>query len=207
MVSSNSKGRPPCNDVLTPAEWRVASLAQHGLKNRQIADKLNISINAVKYHIKNIREKLNLSHKTTLKQWFAIPANSVYQQEHIMTENIQIQGFMQISRTVSDIKAAEQWYRDVIGLTHLYTFDTLAFFDCGGVRLFLSEQADGTVAESILYLKVADIKNTYDALIDKGVVFTHTPHKVHTHADGKEEWVAFFEDPDKRPLALMSQVG
>jgi methylmalonyl-CoA/ethylmalonyl-CoA epimerase len=28
---------------------------------------------------------------------------------------------------------------------------------------------------------------------------------IHRHADGTEEWMAFFEDPDARPLALMSQ--
>jgi hypothetical protein len=27
----------------------------------------------------------------------------------------------------------------VLGLPHLYTYGDLAFFDCGGVRLFLSE--------------------------------------------------------------------
>ena len=35
----------------------------------------------------------------------------------------------QIARTVSDTEASEHWYRDVLGLTHLYTFGTLAFFD------------------------------------------------------------------------------
>ena len=29
---------------------------------------------------------------------------------------------------------------------------------------------------------------------------------IHRHADGTEEWMAFFSDPDGRPLALMSQV-
>jgi len=29
---------------------------------------------------------------------------------------------------------------------------------------------------------------------------------VHRHADGTEEWMAFFKDPEGRPLAIMSQV-
>jgi methylmalonyl-CoA/ethylmalonyl-CoA epimerase len=29
---------------------------------------------------------------------------------------------------------------------------------------------------------------------------------IHRHADGTEEWMAFFSDPEGRPLALMSQV-
>jgi methylmalonyl-CoA/ethylmalonyl-CoA epimerase len=28
---------------------------------------------------------------------------------------------------------------------------------------------------------------------------------IHRHADGTEEWMAFFEDPDTRPMALMCQ--
>ncbi len=37
----------------------------------------------------------------------------------------------QISRSVSDIEAASAFYRDVLGLPHLFTFGELAFFDCG----------------------------------------------------------------------------
>jgi hypothetical protein len=28
---------------------------------------------------------------------------------------------------------------------------------------------------------------------------------IHKHADGTEAWMAFFKDPDGRPLAIMSQ--
>jgi hypothetical protein len=30
---------------------------------------------------------------------------------------------------------------------------------------------------------------------------------IHRHQSGVEEWMAFFEDPDGKLLALMSQVG
>jgi hypothetical protein len=29
---------------------------------------------------------------------------------------------------------------------------------------------------------------------------------IHRHADGTEEWLAFFKDPEGRPLAIMSEV-
>lgn len=111
----------------------------------------------------------------------------------------------QISRSVSDIAAAEAWYRDVLGLPHLYTFGSLSFFDCGGVRLFLSA-GDGPVHdESILYFRVPEIHEACAGLADRGVVFTHAPHRIHTHDDGTEEWMAFFTDLEGRPLALMAQ--
>ncbi|HEX6395890.1 MAG TPA: VOC family protein, partial [Steroidobacteraceae bacterium] len=111
----------------------------------------------------------------------------------------------QIARSVSDTAASEKWYRDVLALPHLYTFGTLAFFDCGGTRLMLSQEG-GAMKESILYLRVENIAAAHDALQKRGVTFTHAPHLIHRHTDGTEEWMAFFVDPDGRPLALMSQV-
>jgi len=112
----------------------------------------------------------------------------------------------QISRGVKDIDAATAFYHDVLGLRHLYTYGTLAFFDCGGVRLFLS-QGDGGAAESILYFRAGDIHAEQRRLEGEGVVFTHAPHMIHRHEDGTEEWMAFFTDNEGRPLALMSQIA
>ena len=62
----------------------------------------------------------------------------------------------QISRTVRDIKESEAWYGRTLGLPHLYTVGSLAFFDCGGTRLFLNaQQKPGP--ESILCLRVAEL--------------------------------------------------
>ncbi|TLY54072.1 MAG: VOC family protein [Gammaproteobacteria bacterium] len=111
----------------------------------------------------------------------------------------------QIARTVRDIKESEAWYGATLGLPHLYTFGSLAFFDCGGTRLMLSAQ-EKPAPESILYLRVADVRTAYDLLRSRGVEFMDAPHLIHRHADGTEEWMAHFNDPEGRPLAIMSQV-
>ena len=111
----------------------------------------------------------------------------------------------QISRTVRDIKESEAWYGTTLGLPHLYSFGPLAFFDCGGTRLYLHAQ-EKPGAESILYLRVADIRAAYDTLRARGVAFADAPHLIHRHADGTEEWMAHFNDPEGRPLAIMAQV-
>ena len=41
----------------------------------------------------------------------------------------------------------------------------------------------------------------------RGVKIVNAPHMIHKHDDGTEEWMAFFSDPDGRPLAIMSQQG
>ena len=120
-----------------------------------------------------------------------------------------------ITRPVTDIKRAEIWYKEVLGLTHLYTFDKLAFFDCGGIRLMLEERSlehrsIGGVPdcpyESVVHFRVADIHDAYDELCRRGARFSGTPSMLGKHPDGTEEWIAFFKDCEGGPLAIMSQV-
>ena len=58
MATRKRRGRPPHDDLLTPAEWRVVHAAQHGMTNRTIAKRWGISLDAVKYHIANALAKL-----------------------------------------------------------------------------------------------------------------------------------------------------
>ena len=125
-----------------------------------------------------------------------------------MTDGLTLGPIGQISRQVRDIGAAVTWYRDVLGLTHLFTFGNLAFFDCHGVRLFLTADSEPGIAagDSVLYFRVGDIEAVHRQLEARGVVFRGAPHMTHRHESGVEEWMAFFEDPDGKLLALMSHV-
>jgi catechol 2,3-dioxygenase-like lactoylglutathione lyase family enzyme len=184
----------------------VVHAIQHGLSNRQIAVRRGISLDAVRYHVANAVAKLDVVNRQGLRRWFRAPANrALTSGEKSMATTLALGPIGQVSRTVSDIGKAEQWYGQVLGLRHLYTFGKAAFFDCGGTRLYLT--ADQAVApESILYLRVGDIAAAYEELAARGVEFHGAPHLIHRHADGTEEWLAIFKDPDGRPLALMSQV-
>ena len=51
-------GRPRHDDVLTPAEWKVAELVRHGMTNRRIAERMGVSLDAVKFHVGNALGKL-----------------------------------------------------------------------------------------------------------------------------------------------------
>ncbi|HXO63572.1 MAG TPA: VOC family protein [Steroidobacteraceae bacterium] len=205
MPSPAHRGRPPHDDVLTPAEWRVVHAVRHGLSNRQIAVRRGISVDAVKQHVANAVAKLGVADRKGLRRWSGAPKRSALRsQEQAMETTLRLGPIGQVSRTVSDIAAAQSWYGKVLGLKHLYTFGKAAFFDCGGTRLYLTAEC-AAAPESILYLRVADIRAAYQELQSRGVEFTGAPHLIHTHADGTEEWMAFFKDPDGRPLALISQ--
>jgi DNA-binding CsgD family transcriptional regulator/catechol 2,3-dioxygenase-like lactoylglutathione lyase family enzyme len=207
MSSPRDRGRPPHPDVLTPGEWRVVEAVRHGLGNRDIAARQGVSVDAVKYHVANALQKLGFSSRAQLRQWDGVRRDSrLHAQEQNMDQDLQLGAIGQIARTVDDIAAARAWYGEVLGLPHLYSFGDLAFFDCGGVRLFLS-RGEPSASESLLYFRVADIRAAHAALAARGVRFTHAPHMIHRHANGQEEWMAFFEDNEGRPLAIMSQVG
>ena len=214
MARPRDRGRPPHPDVLTPAEWRVAEAVRHGLTNRDIAQRQGVTLDAVKFHVANALSKLGLRRRAELRQWRGVRLDSgLANHLHASGAGMQILGLGQIARGVSDIDAATTFFRDVVGLPHLYTFGTMAFFDCGGVRLLLSS-GDGAPA-SLLYLRVDDIHAAQTALQARGAQFISAPHMIHRHANGMEEWMAFFTDPDAaqiadphgRLIALMAQVG
>ena len=207
MASSGKRGRPPHNDVLTPAEWRVVEAVRHGMTSREIATRRRISIDAVKYHVANALQKLGLSNRTELRRWDGVARGSALTSKGTtMDESLAIGPIGQIARHAKDIDAARRWYGEVLGLTHLYSFGDLAFFDCGGTRLLLSAGAEGSQGDSIIYFRVDDIRTAYKVMVARGIEFIGAPHMIHRHEDGTEEWMAFFKDNEERPLAIMAQV-
>jgi DNA-binding CsgD family transcriptional regulator/catechol 2,3-dioxygenase-like lactoylglutathione lyase family enzyme len=212
VATTSRRGRPRHPDQLTPAEWRTVDAIRHGMTNRQIAELRGVSLDAVKFHVENAVHKLGLTGRADLKRWRGAPYDSAIQQkESEMSDNLQLGPLGQVARAVGDIVMAEAWYRDVLGLTHMYTYGKLAFFDCGGTRLFLEESSIVEVAglhnDSVLYFRVEDINAAHGELTSRGVEFIGAPHMIFKHPDGTEEWMAFFNDPDGKPLAIMSQVS
>jgi DNA-binding CsgD family transcriptional regulator/catechol 2,3-dioxygenase-like lactoylglutathione lyase family enzyme len=209
-MARNGPGRPPHQDVLTPAEWKVAEQVRHGLSNRRIAERGGVSPAAVKFHVGNVLGKLGMASRAELRLWDGVSrGTALARRRSAMDGEMLGDGCVmlgQVARSTRSTAAAREWYRDVLGLAELYTFGNLSFFDLGGVRLMLSETESSSADESILYLRVPDIHAAKAQMEARGVVFTHAPHLIHRHEDGTEEWMAFFEDNENRPLALMAQV-
>jgi len=208
MATPTRRGRPPHDDLLTPAEWRVVHSVKHGMTSREIAERRGISIDAVKYHVANVLAKLGLANRRALRHWHQAPKQSALKhKETAVNAPTSLGPIGQISRSVRNVKESQTWYAEILGIPHLYTFGKLAFFDCSGIRLMLTEEAESASSESVLYLRVADIAAAHDSLRSRGVQFINAPHMIHKHADGTEEWMAFFKDPEGRTLAIMSQAA
>ena|ERR1700730_2506831 len=124
------------------------------------------------------------------------------------TTPIGISRLGQIAINAHDLDRATAFYRDILGLPLLFTTSSLAFFDCGGVRLMLSraEKPEFDHPGSILYFAVSDIASAHRQMLTSGVRFEDEPHliaKMPTH----DLWMAFFRDSEQNLLALMCEMS
>src|SRR5713226_2933301 len=121
--------------------------------------------------------------------------------------NLALTQIGQISVTIHDLARAVAFYRDTLGMKHLFTAGTMAFFDCGGIRLMLAipEKPEFDHPSSIIYYRVPDIQRAYEVLSSRGVHFEEKPELVARLSD-HDLWMAFFRDVDNNPLVLMSEV-
>src|SRR4051794_37638207 len=160
MVTRRSRGRPPHPDVLTPTEWRVLDALRHGMPRREIAERRGISLNAVKYHARNIASKLGVASARELRQWPRQRAGNSLpgRKERGVTSLLQLGPLGQVSLFARDTARAEAFYRDTLGLPHVFTFGDLAFFDAGGVRIYIHAKPEKEWRPgSVLYFLVDDI--------------------------------------------------
>ncbi|TYS86153.1 VOC family protein [Rossellomorea aquimaris] len=113
----------------------------------------------------------------------------------------------QIGIPVKDIKRALNFYKDKLGLSLLFNTDSMAFFECDGLRLMLTlpEKEEFAHSSSVIYFQVNNIKDTYERLVGKEVPFIDEPHVV-TKMGQTETWMVFFKDTEDNTHALMSEV-
>ena len=115
----------------------------------------------------------------------------------------------QIAVNVHDLARAVAFYRDTLGMRLLFEAPpTMAFFDCGGVRLMLSlpERPEYDHPASIIYYKVDDIQQAVATLTARGVEFDSPPHLI-AKLPRADLWMAFLRDVDRNPVGLMSEVA
>jgi len=117
-----------------------------------------------------------------------------------------ITGIQQVAVNVKDVERARGFYRDKLGIRHLFDGGPkITFFDCGGVRLMVGiPEKEFEGASSILYLRVDDIHAAHKEMLARGVKFRDAPHRVARLAD-REIWMTFFEDGEGNTLAITSE--
>jgi catechol 2,3-dioxygenase-like lactoylglutathione lyase family enzyme len=170
-----------------------------------------MSIYGVRYHLRNIAGKLGVAGSQELRDWPGFPATSALaaRRNDTMDDQLKLGPLGQVSMLTHSAADAEAWYRDILGLAHIFTFGDLVFFDCAGTRLYVREvPADQWRPSSILYFLVPDITMAHRTLVERNVHFSGAPHMIFKDdSSGVEDWMAFFEDPDGNTLSIMSRVA
>ena len=112
----------------------------------------------------------------------------------------------QIAITIRDMERSKGFYRDTLGLQHLFDAPPgLSFFQCGETRLMLSQpEGPETVGNSILYYAVPDAAEASRALMAKGVPFEEEA-KCIARVAGKDVWLAICRDSEGNLMGLMSE--
>jgi methylmalonyl-CoA/ethylmalonyl-CoA epimerase len=120
---------------------------------------------------------------------------------------LKVEGVHQIAQHAEDLERATEFYRDVLGLRHIATFDPpgLVFFDLGdGTRLLLEQGA----SSALLYLGVEDIDTSVEALRGAAVTIEGEPHVIFADEAGQfgpvgyEIRMAFFRDSEGNVVGL-----
>ena len=114
----------------------------------------------------------------------------------------------QIAVNAQDIGRAVAFYRDKLGMKHLFSVPpSLAFFDCDGIRLMLSlpPKPEFDHPSSIIYFKVDEIQQAYATLTERGVQFEEAPIFV-ADMGTYDLWLASFRDSENNLLALTGHV-
>lgn len=121
-----------------------------------------------------------------------------------MATPAQLHRIGQVGMMVKDLEAAVAFYRDKLGVKHLFTAPGMAFFDVGGIRLMLGQATADYPAATFLYYQVDDIDSAADALKARGVTQVEAPELAH-RAPGMELWLAQFKDMDGNVVFLMCE--
>ena len=115
----------------------------------------------------------------------------------------------QIAINAHDIERATTFYRQALGLKHLFSVaPKMAFFDCDGLMLMLSlpDKPEFDHPSSIIYFDVNNILEASETLESRGVQFEEIPTFV-ANMGSYDLWMAFFRDSEDNLLALRSQIA
>ena len=117
----------------------------------------------------------------------------------------QLSGILQIAIPVEDVARATAFYRDALQLKFLFAAPNMAFFDCGGVRLYLSGEGSGHAATgAFIYFRTPDVAAMFETCKQRKVTIHQEPHIIARMPD-HELWLMWIKDSEGNLLGVMEE--
>jgi methylmalonyl-CoA/ethylmalonyl-CoA epimerase len=123
-----------------------------------------------------------------------------------MTPSSSLTGILQVAITVKEIDRATAFYRDALGLPVLMTAPSMAFFNCGGVRLYLAsgQTSEHNGGQSFLYFRTAHIDAFLADAKAKDVSIHQEPNVIARMPD-HDLWLMWIKDSEGNLLGIMEE--
>jgi|SRR5580704_14713940 methylmalonyl-CoA/ethylmalonyl-CoA epimerase len=123
-----------------------------------------------------------------------------------MSMRSSLTGILQIAITVKEIDRATAFYRDTLGLPLLMNAPNMAFFNCGGVRLYLSgaQGSEHSGSSSFIYFKTPDI-DAFLANAKANSVSIHQEPQIIARMPDHDLWLMWIKDSEGNLLGIMEE--
>ncbi len=119
--------------------------------------------------------------------------------------NSHLTGILQIAIPVQDVERATAFYRDTLELKFLFAAPNMAFFDCGGVRLYLSGGgSEKTASGPFVYFRTPDIDRQLSVFKERNVTIHQEPHIIAKMPD-HDLWLMWIKDSEGNLLGIMEE--
>src|SRR5258705_8979892 len=124
-----------------------------------------------------------------------------------MAAKVSLSKIRQVALPVNDIAEATRFYRDTLGMRHLFDAPPgLSFFDCGGVQLMLAgpdaQGKDGGEEHAVPFYHVTDIRGVPGRIKTSGAKSIEEPRAIGP-TKGREIWGSSFNDGQGNVVSLM----
>jgi len=118
----------------------------------------------------------------------------------------ELTGVLQIAIPAKDIERATVFYRDTLGLGFLMNGPNMAFFDCGGIRVYLDANPGPIEAgrNSMVYFRTGNLERAHAAFQQLGVTIHQGPHVIASLPD-RDVWLMWIRDSEQNLLGVMEE--
>jgi methylmalonyl-CoA/ethylmalonyl-CoA epimerase len=119
---------------------------------------------------------------------------------------IELSSILQIGIPAKDIERATAFYRDKLDLQFLMNGPNMAFFNCGGVRLY-ADANKGVVdagGNTLIYFRSGNIEREHSLLKERGVKIHQEPHVIASLPD-RDIWLMWIRDSEENLLGIMEE--